>query len=225
MSDSPVMAYIWKTATVITVAVLVTFVGPGPNAAKTQVPGPVIIGGGPADAEMVHWALGRYAAAGLELPSVTFEFAGPSLSECGGAQARAYLDREPALVRVCWGTEFVLLHELAHVWEARNLGPRVEAEFLKLRHDSGGEELQKWADSDLPWDSQGREHAANVIAWAVMDAPIVVGTTYPNDRASLVQAYDVLTGRQPMHTEGGEPQVVDRSAFEATRIVEPVGGR
>lgn len=185
----------------------------------------VITGGTTEDARMAEWALDQFEHAGLDLPPVSFEFAGPSLEPCGGAQARAHLDQEPALVRVCWGSEFILLHELAHVWEAGRLDPGAEAMFMRLRVGDDGDALHDWADPALPWASQGREHAANVIAWGVMDEPTVVARTYPNDRESLVKAYTVLTGLSPIHTEGGEPVLVDRSEFASTRASEPVSGR
>lgn len=185
----------------------------------------VVTGGTAEDAQMAEWALKQFEYAGLDLPPVSIEFAGPSLDPCGGAQARAYLDYEPVLVRVCWGSEFIVLHELAHVWEAGRLGSEAEATFMRLRVGNDGGALHTWADPALPWASQGREHAANVIAWGVMDEPTVVGGTYPNDRESLVKAYTVLTGLSPMHTEGGEPILADRSAFAAGRSTEPVSGR
>jgi len=219
------MAYMSKTATTIALAAAVAVSALLAGGADTATVGPSITGGLPEDVEMVEWALDRFAEAGLHLPPVVFEFAGPSLSSCGGAQARAYLDQEPVIVRVCWGSKFVMLHELAHVWEAGRLQPDVEANFMRLRLAQDRNALQTWANPSLPWASQGREHAANVIAWGVMDEPTVVGGTYPNDRENLVVAYRLLTGLEPTHTEGGEPHLIDRSAFEATRAVDPVGGR
>ena len=74
--------------------------------------------------------------------------------------------------------------------------------------------VASWADPADTWADQGREHAANVVAWALMEDPLVIGQTYPNDRTSLEEGFAILTGRKPLHIEGGEPVLVDRSEFD-----------
>ncbi|MEN8237874.1 MAG: hypothetical protein ABFR53_01605 [Actinomycetota bacterium] len=164
--------------------------------------------------------LDRFAMAGLELPPIAIEFVGPSLEACGGARARAHLDWDPITVSVCWGDEFVLLHELAHVWTFGAVTEKQEVVFMGLRAN-----VHAWADPADRWADQGREHAANVVAWGLMEDPQVVGRTYPNDRASLVEAFTVLTKTQPLHAEGGGPVLVDRTAFTVVESRPMVSGR
>jgi hypothetical protein len=95
------------------------------------------------------------------------------------------------------------------VWEAQAVSAEQQQEFMLSRDG-----VSSWADPADPWADQGREHAANVIAWALMEDPLVIGRTYPNDRASLEDGFAILTGRKPLHREGGEPILVDRSAFD-----------
>ena len=174
------------------------------------------------DRALAEWAVSRFETAGLELPPLVIEFVGPSLVPCDGAQATARLALEPVVVSVCWGSQFVLLHEMAHVWEAGSVPPDRQQRFMETRTGIGS-----WANPDDPWVGQGREHAANVIAWALMEDPVVVGRTYPNGRASLETGFAILTGLRPLHDEGGEPIPVDRSAFdddEAQRAAARRGG-
>jgi hypothetical protein len=161
--------------------------------------------------EMAAWAQGRFKEAGLTLPSIAVEFVGPSLEPCGGAQARTHLDRRPITISVCWGDQFVLLHEFAHAWTYGALTESQRLAFIDLRTD-----VRAWADPADPWKNRGHEHAANVIAWGLMETPRVVGRTYPNDRASLTRGFNLLTGTDPLHTTGGDVVAVNRAEFQSS---------
>ena len=190
-----------------------------------QLLGPPIIKAHTQDQhDMATWAVGRYATAGLGLPRVTIEFASPvasaGLAACDGAQGRTYLDQTPILVKICWNDKFVLLHELAHVWEAINANETDREAFMELRSD-----VTAWADPDDAWEDQGREHAANVIAWGVLADPIVIGRTYPNDPMSMIGAFSTITGVAPLH-DGGEGVIQpDRTAFAHRDAPQLVLGR
>jgi hypothetical protein len=163
---------------------------------------------GPRQQQLAEWAFDRYAEAGLELPPLTVKFLGPNLADCDGSLGRAYLDHDPIEVRMCWNGEFILLHELAHVWEAHNVPKDKHEPFMNLR--SG---ILSWASLDVAWSERGREHAANVIAWGLLEDPYPVSRTYPNDPDSLLAAFQILTDTQPLH-DGGQPiQEPDRSLF------------
>lgn len=179
-----------------------------------------IVANDEADIALVHSALSRFDEAGLVLPELTVEFLGPSLEPCGGSQAKARLSRNPITISVCWGTPFVLLHELAHIWEATSVSENARAQFIDLRDG-----VRSWADPSDAWKDQGREHAANVVAWGLSDNPPVVGRTYPNDRVSLTEAFVTLTGRSPLHHEGGEPASIDRSVLPQERDSARASGK
>jgi hypothetical protein len=162
----------------------------------------------PGQQEMAEWAVARYAEAGLDLPQLVVRFSGRDLSNCGGAPGRVYLDRDPIEVRMCWNSEFVLLHELAHAWEAHNVPAAKHEPFMAMRNG-----VVSWAGLDVAWDERGREHAANVVAWGLLEDPYPISRTYPNDPDSLLAAFQFLTGTHPLH-DGGEPiQLPDRSLF------------
>ncbi len=168
-----------------------------------------IVAGSEDERASAEWAVARFGEAGLDLPSIVVEFVGPSLDPCGGARARAHRDVDPALVSVCWGSPFVLLHELAHVWEVRSVSSDQQRRFMETRIG-----VTSWADRNDGWAERGREHAANVIAWGLMEDPSVIGRTYPNDRESLEAGFEILTSRKPLHDSGGEPITVHRASVE-----------
>ena len=162
-----------------------------------------------AHAAMAEWALERFDAAGLELPPLLVAISGRDQSFCGGVPARAFPQAQPAEVRVCWDDAFILLHELAHIWEAHNLDPERRVGFADLR-----EGVEAWRDRDVPWEARGAEHAANVIAWGLLEDPYPISRTYPNDVASMLEAYRDLTGRDPLHDGGAGIQLPDRSQYQ-----------
>lgn len=165
-----------------------------------------IEGGGQAETELVSWAVGRFVEAGLDLPPITVRFLGKDLTLCDGAQARADVAEERVVLRVCWYDRFVLLHELGHVWEARNVPVEAHQQFMELRDG-----VEAWSSVEVPWDARGREHAANVIAWGLLDDPYPISRTYPNDVVSMIDAFTFLTGVTPLHDGGAGVQHPDRS--------------
>ena len=170
--------------------------------------------------EMAEWALGRFESAGLDLPPVRIVFPGRDLALCGGAQGRAYLNLDPVEVRMCWNSEFTLLHELAHVWEAFNMTADQREPFMDMRDG-----VASWAGLDVAWESRGREHAANVIGWGLLEDPHPISRTYPNDVASMIEAFTFLTGQAPLHDGGEGIQHPDRTLFDGSPSAPIRSGR
>jgi hypothetical protein len=166
---------------------------------------------------MAEWALGRYQAAGLELPPLVIEFAGRDLAQCGGAPGRTYLDETTTLVKVCWNDRFILLHELAHVWASHHLPFAKHEPFMAMRAD-----VISWASSEVAWAQRGSEHAANVIAWGVLEDPFPISRTYPNDPDALRDAFVFLTGMEPLHDGGPDIEEPDRQFFSTERTNPPL---
>jgi len=160
----------------------------------------------PEQREMVEWALDRFEGAGLRLPLMVIDFPGRDLALCGGAPARAYLAESPVMVKACWNDPFMLLHELAHVWEAVNMPASRQEPFMYMRVG-----VRSWAGTEHAWEEQGREHAANVIAWGLLEDPYPPSRTYPNDPRSLTEAFRLLAGTEPLHDGGPGIQHPDRS--------------
>ena len=69
-------------------------------------------------------------------------------------------------------------------------------DFLRLRG------LQSWDDSDLPWNRQGQEQTAEIIAWGLMHQPAPIPTSVGDhgrqETASLATAFTLLTGIRPL---------------------------
>lgn len=164
-----------------------------------------------AQLEMAKRAVERFHEAGLVLPDLLIRFPGIDSPDCEGIQGRSFLTRDPIEVRICWNSEFILLHELAHVWEARNVAESVRQAFMTMRDG-----IQDWASTDVIWGARGREHAANVIAWGLLEDPYPISTTYPNDVENLMEAFTFLTGVNPLHDGGEGIQHPDRSLFDGT---------
>lgn len=170
--------------------------------------------------QLAEWALGRYAEAGLDLPPLVIRFPGRDLSFCDGAQARAYLAQDPVEVRMCWNDSFILLHELAHVWEAHHVSHDRHERFMGLRDG-----VEFWASLEVAWDERGREHAANVIAWGLLQDPYLISRTYPNDPASMIDAFTYLTDVEPLHDGGPGVQQPDRSLYRGRHNAALESGR
>ena len=197
---------------------LVILLLPGSPAAK---PSEVIIDAqNQAQQDMAEWAIDRYAEAGLDLPPLVIRFPGRDLSLCDGAQGRAYLDHNPIEVRMCWNDEFILLHELAHVWEAHNVASDKHEPFIAMRQG-----VESWASPAVAWAARGREHAANAIAWGLLENPYPISTTYPNDVASMIDAFSYLTDVDPLHDGGPGIQHPDRSLHQGRQNTPLESGR
>ena len=139
--------------------------------------------------ERVEWALGRFELAGLDLPALTI-YAYKDRSHCGGLNG--FFSKDEAgrrEVHTC-GVDFTLLHELAHAWADQDLDDRARAEFLQVAHATD------WHNDD--WHLSGSEHAANVIAWGLMDQRVNQTRTRPYDHAGMLDTFSILTA-------GGEP--------------------
>ena len=88
-------------------------------------------------------------------------------------------------VHTC-GVEFTLLHELGHAWAEHNLDDQTRAEFLEFAN------ADEWNHED--WLLSGSEHAANVLAWGLVETRINQTRTRPHDHASMLEAFRILTG-------------------------------
>lgn len=174
----------------------------------------------PGQQQMVERALDRYAEAGLDLPPLVIRFPGRDLSLCDGSQGRVYLDHDPIEIRMCWNSEFVLLHELAHVWEAHNVAVAKHEPFMAMRDG-----VVSWAGLDVAWDELGREQAANVIAWGLLEDPHPIPRTYPNDPDSMLAAFRFLTDGDPLHDGGPPIQTPDRILYTGRSNPSLASGR
>lgn len=147
-------------------------------------------------------AIDAYGDAGLSLPPIEV-FGHRTEFPCQGRRGvHRYQDGRSRL-DLCTreagpGEEFLILHELAHAWDATMLTPARRAAFLELRG------LEEWRSDDPDrWHTRGAEHAAEIIAWGVIDRPVRILRIEPNDCASLHAGYVALTGVAPPHAHAG----------------------
>jgi hypothetical protein len=163
--------------------------------------GSVLIGGrvrladpSPARTELVEWAVGRYRAAGLELPTIDLRFHEDD-AECHGNVGWTDGFDVELCIRLAMeaGPQRIVLHELAHAWCNANLTEGERETFDRLRTAS------TWNDESRAWKDRGTEQAAEIIAWGLGDGtmlPLISGDVSPD---GLAVAFHSLTGRAPLH--------------------------
>ncbi len=198
------VASLLLTARGATVTAAPAPVAPAPTTTTTTAaPAPVIVEAAaaavtvdPEVADLMEWARERFAAAGLEFPEVSVHAHEPSDEhhhaalyvgfEDGSGEIHLYLGGDHAEIV----ERRVLLHELSHAWVHRNLDEADKVAFMQLRG------LDEWAEP-APWYLRATEHAAEIMAWGLLDVELPVYTVLPNDTDSLTTAFVALTGVGP----------------------------
>ena len=87
----------------------------------------------------------RFEKAALGLPDLAIVFPGGDLSLCNAAPATALTSQSPIEIRRCWNVGFMLLHELAHAWDAHDLEDGRRRSFMALRTD-----VVRWIGEGFP---------------------------------------------------------------------------
>jgi hypothetical protein len=170
-------------------------------AQKTVAPQISIVSGSRTQIEDAQWALNRFRAAGIELPSLQIIFH-DNYRACGNREGVLRIAGERAEIHECERdrsrSRRSLLHELAHAWDhvADGVTRERRARFLEARN------LSSWDADGLPWQERGEEQAAEIVAWGLMlDAapiPTRVGDHGPQDESLLAAAFEILTGDAPL---------------------------
>lgn len=186
-------------AILLAAAILMSWWAPWTGRQAAEPPAsPIVVArpAGPAEIGLVEWAVGRFDRAGLEVPPVTLAFAG-SDGPCDGHPALFRGGPEPRIDLCRIGppdgvvARKTVLHELAHAWAAANLDDGGRAAFLAFRR------LEVWSGPEAPWELRGGEHAAEVLAWALMDRELAMATIPDSDPETLARGYLLLTGALP----------------------------
>lgn len=156
-------------------------------AAEMSIPAvshPAVYSDDPRLVELGEWALGRFGAAGLEVPAIEIHLHATD-DACGGH--RGTFNPGQMRVDVCAPVPGVILHELAHAWAHHHVGPDTRAAYVAMQG------LESWNDSDTPWSARGSEHAADTVAWGLLETTIT-NFTADGPIARRAEAYRVLTG-------------------------------
>ncbi len=169
---------------VVVAAVVVSLASGGSQA------GIAVVGGTHDQRDMARWAIQRFEASGLALPSLEIRF------HVGRADCRGRLGHyEDGVADLCFShasqmSSRVLLHEMAHRWLEVHVTGAARERFLALR------ELTTWNDGGVAWEERGSEQGAEIMAWALGDQgggilmPSIPDNAYPQ----MVEAFEVLTG-------------------------------
>ena len=89
-----------------------------------------------------------------------------------------------------------MLHEIAHAW----LDTHVDVIDIERFLDHVGVDV--WRDPTLPWDENGLEHAADTIAWGLMDRDIEMLRVGQPSADQLAEGFRMLTGIDPVPRDG-----------------------
>ena len=153
----------------------------------------------PEQEAMVEWALARFAEAGLELPPMTITFS-PSTAGCRGFIG--YYSRAASQLDICNAgglrTEPIhtVIHELAHAWSFAQLPSEDRQRWSQHRG------LDSWHDDTVAWWQQGKEQAAEVVAWGLMSdtEPFSNRWVMSEQCEDLAVSFRLLTGIDPLNT-------------------------
>ena len=162
--------------------------------------------------DLVLWGLGRFGTAGLSPPSVESVTFGP-VPACVGAAgvvvevdggppdlvhcADAHTACEPSAAvcdRFDVSARFGLLHELAHVWLLEHIGGEAQERYVELVG------ADAWRDAAVAWHLRGVEHAAEIMAWGLMDELVDLARIGDPSCAASSAAFSQLTDRSPART-------------------------
>ena len=148
---------------------------------------------GTVQGEILTWAIKRYRAAGLHLPSLDVYFH-QNQDGCRGNVGYQVDGRIDLCVRLALeaGPQRIVLHELAHAWGDENLSDAARARFMASRR------LPSWNSSTADWRARGNEQAAEIVAWGLGDGSMIPLIDGPTDPRTLSTAFEMLTGVAPL---------------------------
>ena len=115
-----------------------------------------IVAGTGEQARHAGWALSRFEAAGLDIPSLRIVFH-DDYESCGMREGVLRITGDAIVVHECERDPArlrrSLLHELVHAWDyhGTQISAEQRSEFLKLRG------LTSWDDDGQPWNRRGEE--------------------------------------------------------------------
>lgn len=181
LSAGPTLAESGNGSTVVTID------GPasdGPDErSASPVQKPVTIAGNPQQVVAATRAISRFRDAGLPLPPLDIAFH-EHRSGCRGHQGVFRMVDGLGEIEICGTTRQLLLHELAHAWEAAHMSDQTRDAVMTYWN------VDNWNDHDQSAGARGAEKVANAIAFALDNPP-----TDPNPtlRKSLC-SYRLVTG-------------------------------
>ena len=169
----------------LAVAVIMISMAPISPASRAAESNLLISGADGADRVLVVDALAAFSAAGLDLPPLEIDFADTDV-DCRGHLGLFEQHASRLRIHVCDAKDFVVTHEIAHVWIAVNLDHEQREHYMQVRG------FDNWNDWNVPWNQRGFEDAAFVIQQNLtMDRVPMTSATW----VARMDAFEMLTGR------------------------------
>lgn len=167
-------------------------VGVKSRAADTGEPGTILMssvtvrGGTDEQRQLAHWAVSRFRAADLVLPTVELRFH-TDPSACGDH----FGFYRAGIVNMCGINVNLmarrnLLHEISHAWVEANLTEEQRERFLRFCG------ITSWNSPSVDWRERGSEQAAEILAWYLGER-ILTPTVPGNEPGQLADAVTILT--------------------------------
>jgi hypothetical protein len=166
-----------------------------PEPALETIDGVRIVSDSPDQIAAIETSRAKFADAGWPLDNL--EIRPDDEDGCGGNAGVRYIEEGYDVVEICTPAEWTLLHELGHVWAARYLDEEERAEWVELRG------LEAWSGGDK-WEERGTEQLADIVAFGLFDEWHTPTSIAPNDRTSLIAAFDWLFGMEPLSMQDGD---------------------
>lgn len=157
---------------------------------------------------LAEWALWRFTAAGLAIPDVTSITFSDYSGQCDDVEGRTLLGERGWEILICHtetdacrddacssfevSARHMALHELAPVWMEDHLDAAARRRYMEQ------ERLETWEDPDSLWSDRAVEHAAETIAWGLMDHPVYVLRIGGPSTDELTEGFELLTGVAPI---------------------------
>lgn len=160
-----------------------------PEPALETIDGVRIASNSPDEITAIESALDKFDNAGWPLGNL--EIRPGDEDGCGGNAGVRYVEEGYDVVEICTSAEWTLLHELGHVWAATYLDDDQRAEWVTMRG------LDSWRDADK-WEERGTEQLADIVAFGLFDEWHTPTSIAPNDRKSLISAFEWLFGMEPL---------------------------
>jgi hypothetical protein len=156
----------------------------------------VIVGANAADEVLVADALAAFSAAGLDVPPLEIQFA-ETMTDCRGHLGLFEKTPNGTLIHICDRKDFVVTHEIAHVWVAVNLNHQERERYMRARG------LDNWNDWNVPWGKRGIEDSAFIIQQNLtMDRVPLTSRTW----VQRLEAFELLTGQpSPLRARSEAP--------------------
>ncbi|MCL1597591.1 MAG: hypothetical protein M3094_00275, partial [Actinomycetia bacterium] len=173
-----------------------------PEPALETIDGVRIVSDSSDEITAIESALDKFDNAGWPLDNLEIRTGGED--GCGGNAGVRYIEEGYDVVEICTPAEWTLLHELGHVWAATYLDDDQRAEWLAMRG------LDSWRDADK-WEERGTEQLADIVAFGLFDEWHTPTSILPNDRKSLIAAFEWLFGMEPLNMQDESERVTPRA--------------